>query len=305
MQVTLSPTKRKTLVGRLREVSFDDVANADLEKFRRVWKECGGPSSPSARLLTEPNANAKTDKSKRPEYILHLAPERTAQVGNVCHHSTRGCRKVCLFYSGRASVWTKINAGRIAKTRAAFQYPAGFLAQLTNELNRVARLNLGGALRPFIRLNGTSDLDWSEFAGVSHILASKNKRGFYLQKRIQRGGFYLADYTKAPPSVRPSSAAYQLARSIWIDYPQAVKTASEYLRNGEKVSLVIADTQLLDAFTDTYAKPRVIVDASKTDEWLLDDRSRLGLLTPKYPATAADGFTSEAVRLIIREGGLV
>ena len=169
----------------------------------------------------------------------------------------------------------------------------------------MARVNLGGALRPFIRLNGTSDLDWSEFAGVSHILASKNKRGFYLQKRIQRGGFYLADYTKAPPSVRPSSAAYPLARSIWIDYPQAVKTASEYLRNGEKVSLVIADTQLLDAFTDTYAKPRVIVDASKTDEWLLDDRSRLGLLTPKYPATAADGFTSEAVRLIIREGGLV
>ena len=84
-----------------------------------------------------------------------------------------------------------------------------------------------------------------------------------------------------------------------------MKTASEYLRNGEKVSLVIADTQLLEAFTDTYAKPGVIVDASKTDEWLLDDRARLGLLTPKHPATAADGFTSEAVRLIIREGGLV
>ena len=70
MQVTWSPTKRKTLVGRLREVSFQDVANADLEKFRRVWEECGGPSSPSARLLTAPNANAKTDKSKRPERII-------------------------------------------------------------------------------------------------------------------------------------------------------------------------------------------------------------------------------------------
>ena len=77
------------------------------------------------------------------------------------------------------------------------------------------------------------------------------------------------------------------------------------MRTGEKVSLVIADTQLLEAFTDTYAKPGVIVDASKTDEWVLDDRARLGLLTPKHPATAADGFTSEAVRLIIREGGLV
>ena len=305
MQVTLSPTKRKTLVGRLREVSFEDVANADLEKFRRVWEECGGPSSPTARLLTAPNANAKTDKSKRPEYILHLAPERTAGAGNVCHYSTRGCRKVCLFYSGRASVWSKINAGRIAKTRAAFEYPAGFLAQLSNELVRLANHKIGGGLRPFVRLNGTSDLDWTEFAGVSHVLASKNKRGFYLQKRTQRGGFYVADYTKAPPVVRRSSTAYPLARSVWIDYPQAVKTASEYLRNGEKVSLVIADTHLLEAFTDTYAKPGVIVDASKTDEWLLDDNARLGLLTPKHPATPADGFTSEALRLIIRDGGLV
>jgi len=305
MQVTWSPTKRKTLVGRLREVSFQDVANADLEKFRRVWEECGGPSSPTARLLTAPNANAKTDKSKRPEYILHLAPERTAGAGNVCHYSTRGCRKVCLFYSGRASVWSKINAGRIAKTRAAFEYPAGFLAQLSNELVRLANHKIGGGLRPFVRLNGTSDLDWTEFAGVSLVIASENKRGRFQNGPIKRGGFYVADYTKAPPVVRRSSTAYPLARSVWIDYPQAVKTASEYLRNGEKVSLVIADTHLLEAFTDTYAKPGVIVDASKTDEWLLDDNARLGLLTPKHPATPADGFTSEALRSIIRDGGLV
>ena len=146
----LEPSNRKTLVGRLREVTAADVLNADIKKFRQVWTECGGPGSPSARLLTEPNGNAKANKSKRPEYILHLAPERTAGVGNVCQYSTRGCRKVCLFYSGRASVWAKINAGRIAKTRAAFEYPAGFLAMLRAELFALSAAGVGSReLRSF------------------------------------------------------------------------------------------------------------------------------------------------------------
>jgi hypothetical protein len=301
----LEPSNRKTLVGRLREVTAADVQNADIKKFRQVWTECGGPSSPSARLLTEPNGNAKANKSKRPEYILHLAPERTAGVGNVCQYSTRGCRGVCLFYSGRASVWAKINAGRIAKTRAAFEYPAGFLAMLRAELFALSAAGVGSReLRPFVRLNGTSDVDWIQLDGIRHAIQSNNKRGFYLQKRIQRGGFYVADYTKALPEVRPSSAAYPLARSVWIDRPNANELAADLLRRGEKVSLVIGSPELVPAFTDTYAPRGVIVDAAKTDEWLLDDRARLGLLTPKHPATRADGFSDWAIRWIIREGGL-
>jgi len=307
MQVNLfeSPKRGDVLVGRLRAVTAADVLNADIKKFRQIWKECGGPSSPSARLLTEPNGNAKANKSKRPEYILHLAPERTAGVGNICQYSTRGCRGVCLFYSGRASVWSKINAGRIAKTRAAFEYPAGFLALLSNELRRVADLDAGsGSLRPFVRLNGTSDIDWSDLDGVRFTIRGNNKRTRFMKGAIDRGGFYVADYTKALPEVRPSSAAYPLARSVWIDRPNANELAADLLRRGEKVSLVIGSPELLPAFTNTYAPRGVIVDAAKTDEWLLDDRARLGLLTPKHPATGADGFSDWAVRWIIRRGGL-
>ena len=284
-----SRASNEKLSARLYALTIEQVEAASVSEFRKVWEQCGGPSSSSARLLTAPTHNAKAMKSKRPEYILHLAPHRVAGVGSVCEHSTKGCRELCLFYSGRAAQFKAVNDGRLAKTLAAFVDPAGFVKMLVHELALLGKKDKGsGALRPFVRLNGTADLDWSRVEPVARAIYSA----------YSRRDFYAAEYTKTPVDLRASFRWYPLARSIWVDVPDAVNLAAGYLRAGEKVAII------KHGFNPVHWGLNVpgVVDASVSDEWLLDPAARLGLLTAKRPARSWHGFDVYQVQQIIREG---
>ena len=108
-------------------------------------------------------ANAKTIKGEKKGFltgILYLAPGRIASRRfNVCPHSSRGCRKVCLYTAGRG-VFSNVQAARIRKTRELAKDPKEFISRVREDVSRLDRYASRRGMKLAIRLNGTSDLPW-------------------------------------------------------------------------------------------------------------------------------------------------
>ena len=121
------------------------------------------------KLLTI--GNPKTEKSVNFGFltaVLHLAPSNLSGIANVCSRATKGCIAACLNTAGRGGI---IKAGeitnaiqlcRIARTRFLFEDTREFLSKLDSEIASHVRASRKLGLTPAVRLNGTSDLDWSK-----------------------------------------------------------------------------------------------------------------------------------------------
>jgi hypothetical protein len=134
------------------------------------------------RLLTKPGGNAKLRKGNRGRYspyILHLAPFTSSGAGDTCPNASLECIALCLNVSGRSFIFPEILQGRIKKTRDLFQNRESFLARLKREISNAIALEKRKGRIAVFRLNGTSDIDWSE------VIASFPGTRFY-------------DYTKDP-----------------------------------------------------------------------------------------------------------
>ncbi len=135
-----------------------------------------------AKLLTSPGSNPKTRKSLAADgtltWILHLAPAKSAGVGNVCPNASLGCLAVCLNLAGRGGIvkagerTNPIQEARKRKTREFASDRDGFLAKLRREIRNAIRLAEKEGYSASFRLNGTSDLEWEtlgimqEFPGI-------------------------------------------------------------------------------------------------------------------------------------------
>ncbi len=85
---------------------------------------------------------------------------------NVCHHSTKECRDLCLYRSGNAQRFPKINEARIRKTKLMVSMPEEFERLLNKDIvSHIANCKKNN-LHPVVRLNGTSDLYHGIFARV-------------------------------------------------------------------------------------------------------------------------------------------
>lgn len=118
-----------------------------------------------ARLLT--HDNAKTSKGESLGWltaILYLAPADLSG-RNVCPMASAGCRAGCLFTAGRGAM-ANVFAGRMNKTLYLFNDRAGFLAQLSRELDRLNKRARKGR-KIAVRLNGTSDLPWHRWIDLA------------------------------------------------------------------------------------------------------------------------------------------
>ena len=125
------------------------------------------------------NADPKTVKGLDQGYmtaIMYLAPYKAAGI-NVCSMAElAGCIQACLNTAGRGGM-AKANAtmapfghlvpdnnvqrARIARTRFYADDRAGFIAQLKTELTKFEIRARKNGLIPAVRLNGTSDIDWT------------------------------------------------------------------------------------------------------------------------------------------------
>jgi hypothetical protein len=104
------------------------------------------------------NSSTKTAKGEKLNYktgILYLKPASSVSIKTLCSHAKKsGCEDICLEDSGRLGM---IN-GQLAmyrRTIAFLKDRKAFERQLINEIEKNATDKYA------IRLNGTSDLDWS------------------------------------------------------------------------------------------------------------------------------------------------
>lgn len=175
------------------------VAYTELPSYRdarraiRSHRTAHGFADGVPALLTPPEAQPKAAKNSTPTYVLHLAPHKSAGVGNLCPWATAGCIAVCLNTAGRGQ-YDSVQLGRLWRTWLLSDLTTVFLAKLVHEV--AAAIAKHGRIG--LRLNGTSDARWESLAA------------FLLSIFGDAVVFY--DYTKAPRRAVPEH--YHLTYSV-------------------------------------------------------------------------------------------
>lgn len=135
------------------------------------------------------SSNAKTIKGEKIGIltgVLYLSPAKKAGGKNLCPFASEGCIMVCLDTSGRG-IFEQIQSARLAKTRSFLANPVDFTEQLAKDIEALIRKAERDGMKPAVRLNGTSDIQWELIKG---------KDGKNLFERFPNVQFY--DYTKNP-----------------------------------------------------------------------------------------------------------
>lgn len=119
-----------------------------------------GGINPSSKL----KKNGKIDKQHT--YGLYLAPH-TLSGYNVCKQSTPECRMGCLHATGRTAMEmiagkNIIQNARIGKVRLLMEQQDYFMQWLVTEIQNKSKLATKKGFGFSVRLNCTSDVDWSE-----------------------------------------------------------------------------------------------------------------------------------------------
>lgn len=217
------------------------------------------------------NSSAKIDKGRKLSFdtlVLYLAASDNAGV-DVCSHATTGCRLACLVGSGRALMEERagtfrIQRARILKTWGAVWRPDLFNRALQGEIDR-AKARAKRAGRGFaVRLNGTSDLDFSD------LIAGNPFVQFY-------------DYTKDPR--RQSADNYHLTFSFGKDSPARNRHLRQALNRGQKIAIpvVAADVKAALELPET-------LDFDETDLRFLDGPGKYGILKVKQTSNTSEGL---------------
>lgn len=252
--------------------------------------------------LIRSGGNAKTIKGdKAGEYetaIMYLAPVSQSLMGNVCPMAANaGCEKACLFKAGRAGMFSSIIKARIAKTQRYFKDRAAFMAELVADIEKFVRYCQRKGVKPAVRLNGTSDIQWEighPAGGAASIFEAFPEVQFYDYTKITKRAY------RALPANYSLTLSYSEARP---DYAAAViKAASETGMNMAVVyrSKAVRDAMLPsgDAFGDVsngvVSHTRIfrpVIDGDETDMRFLDATGVIVGLYAKGPAKQdATGF---------------
>lgn len=215
--------------------------------------------------------NAKTTKGNKREVltgILYMMPD-----DSLCPMSKRaGCRKACLVSAGLAAFTPGIGKARAGRT-ALFHNDRGvFIELLCKEIDALLVKAKKEGKQPAIRLNGTSDINWSKVRiseTIPHIFA--------LYPGVQ---FY--DYTKRVDIIRDSvdipnwhvTASYSSANNGYANV--IAYSASKY---GTNMAVVFRSKEFPSEFLG-----RPVVDGDETDLRFLDPASVVVALSAKGQA---------------------
>jgi hypothetical protein len=153
----------KTMKTFVKELKALGEPTEDVNVASIVWadyREDAGFAHASPPLLTPPTANMKLNKEGSVlNYGLSLSPERVSGVINLCTHSTKGCRDLCINVSGNG-YYPKIQASRILKTKFFVEHPEMFLTLLHGEIKDAKALADDKDVKLAVRLNVFSDIPW-------------------------------------------------------------------------------------------------------------------------------------------------
>jgi len=140
------------------------------------------------KLLTRGKSSLKIGKSDAAKKgymsaIMFLAPAMVSGT-NMCPKSSKGCRDSCLFTSGHAGIFPKINICRIKRTRFYLEKRNEFKVKLFKELRDFVSYCTRHKQKPAIRLNGTSDIVWERV--MPELFSSFPEVQFYDYTKIIR-----------------------------------------------------------------------------------------------------------------------
>lgn len=170
-------------------------------------------TSQKFELLTVEN-DPKTSKGAALGYltgVLYLAPADTSG-REVCPFRTAGCTAVCLNTAGRGGMSAgnatfaapngvqvpdnAVQRARIRRTNLYFtSFPMFALMVIADILRVITRAEKLG-LRPAIRLNGTSDIDWTRRIVATVVHSDGSSRDLNIFELFPGVEFY--DYSKNP-----------------------------------------------------------------------------------------------------------
>lgn len=257
--------QEKTLVKRLAQIQESDLI--DIRTAKNTYAAFRGERGflpIYAPLLTDPQGNMKLNKTtERVAYGLSLAPHSLSGAANLCPFSTKGCRAVCIHFTG-SGMYPRSQLGRKVKTEFLVAYPVEFLTILVHELelargrDRVSGISM--------RMNVLSDIRWED--GVP-----------WLFERFDDVVFY--DYTKHPE--RPN-----LPNNYHITWSASERMTDQQILDlidaGENVT-VLTGKKSKGAPSSFYGRP--VFNGDKSDYRPADPKGVVVWLAPKGKAQTA------------------
>jgi len=221
------------------------------------------------------NQSAKLEKGHKLLYRtlgLYLAPSKKAGV-DICTFACQACRLACLDGSGHKLIEdlsgkNTIAVSRIKKTWIAVFFPKIAEKLIVHEIEREQRKVEFSEYNLAIRLNCTSDLDWS------HIIAQFPFETFY-------------DYTKNPHRLNTKRLNYHLTYSFADMSPKRILFYYNHLKYGINLAIPVIENdyeRVLSEIENTFSM-------DTTDLRFLDSRKGcFGILKAKLTMHTKEGI---------------
>jgi hypothetical protein len=184
---------------------------------------------PVKNLLSPGDTNIKTAKNILESYIMYMAPADTVEGLNLCPFASDGCKKVCIYTTGRGR-FSNVQLSRINKSKFWGYDRANFYIQLANELLKIHDKAIKQNKQIAVRLNGTSDID--------HLYLLERYSGIdFLDQFYSSLLFY--DYTK---NVNHISRYRHTSYKITFSRSETNEAeAKKVLKMGGNIAVVFAD----------------------------------------------------------------
>jgi hypothetical protein len=194
--------------------------------------------------------NAKTTKGEKLDIltgILYLAPAKISGY-EVCPQRSIGCTLACLYTAGMG-IFSNVQNARIKKTKMFFEDRAEFFKLLRKDIVALEKKAIKLEMKPAVRLNGTSDINWVRFK---------------IMEEFPSVQFY--DYTKVVKHLTKDIPNYNITFSRNEANDDDCKTA---LNHGYNVAVVFNTKkgERLPATWESYP----VVDGDETDVRFLDN----------------------------------
>jgi hypothetical protein len=191
--------------------------------------------------------------------ILYLSPGSISGT-NLCPFASIGCLKVCIYFQGKAQVFSHINKSRLRKAKLFLDDRKAFIEMLKKDiLSHIKRAKKEG-MNPAVRLNGTSDIAWENEKGFD---------GLNLMESFPDVQFY--DYTKSP--IR--ALKYQLGKLPSNYHLTFSRSESNQIQVDSLVGKVniamVFSTKKGEALPFEY-QGRKVVNGDETDARFLDEK---------------------------------
>ena len=197
---------------------------------------------------------------KYDSYVMYLQPADKVAAQTICAFAAKaGCKEPCLIDSGQLGMSTGQNAAT-KRTILMLLRPDYFKKQVLAEIDKAERRAAKpGQLPALFRLNGTSDLDFSDIIN-------------------QRPGSMFYDYSKILSHVRKNTIAnYDLTFSGSMYSKQSRAALRKAVTAGHRIAMAF-NTKLIAS--DSLTIPDNLADFDKTDLRHLDGPV-IGALTRK------------------------